>query len=255
MRKVQKILSGIFFCGVLLGGIGTGVALVEYSSLAYGGEKRIGEENLVTRELDYVFVPGEERISIVRGYWYDSIEADETVPEGTIRYVVTYNEKTVEPTLYSWEASPAEREIWEENREENGTEYEAENEAEYREEAVLEQAEESFDFPAEESPQEPGEDDGEEEPGEITEGGGNPEGELAAEATEEVKQTCLEFNVRYISSDFALMMECKDEILAELRQKRIFHYDVAYVTDLKIRVNPRTMSSIRGQDTRYSAYR
>ena len=38
MRKVQKILIGTLLGGVLLGGIGTGVALVEYSSFAYAGK-------------------------------------------------------------------------------------------------------------------------------------------------------------------------------------------------------------------------
>lgn len=37
MHKVQMVLLGVFFGGVLLGGIGAGVALVEYSSLDYGG--------------------------------------------------------------------------------------------------------------------------------------------------------------------------------------------------------------------------
>ena len=112
MRKVQKILTGVFLSGILLGGIGTGIALVEYSSLAYGGEKRIGEENLVTKELDYVFDPEKERINILGNYWTKSIEVDESVPTGTVRYEVTYNEKRVEPDLCFWEASADEREDW-----------------------------------------------------------------------------------------------------------------------------------------------
>ena len=110
MHKVQMVLLGVFFGGVLLGGIGAGVALVEYSSLDYGGERRFGEENLVTREMDYTFVPGEEQVTIVRGYWEAPVEADDTVPEGIIRYEVTYNEKMVEPSLYFWETGFQEKE-------------------------------------------------------------------------------------------------------------------------------------------------
>ena len=66
MRRVQKVLSGVFLGGVLLGGIGTGVALVEYSSLAYAGERRLGEENLVTRQLDYSMAPGTEEVWLRR---------------------------------------------------------------------------------------------------------------------------------------------------------------------------------------------
>ena len=32
MRNVQKILIGVFVAGVVLGGIGTGIALEEFSS-------------------------------------------------------------------------------------------------------------------------------------------------------------------------------------------------------------------------------
>ena len=66
MRRVQKVLSGVFLGGVLLGGIGTGVALVEYSSLAYAGEKHLGEENLVTRQLDYSMAPGTEEVWLIK---------------------------------------------------------------------------------------------------------------------------------------------------------------------------------------------
>ena len=55
MRKIQKILTGTFLTGVLLGGIGTGIAMAEYASMEYGGEKIIGEERLVTRNFDFNF--------------------------------------------------------------------------------------------------------------------------------------------------------------------------------------------------------
>ena len=55
MRRIQKIMTAVFLGGVLLGGIGTGIALVEYSSLSYGGECLIGEEHLVTENLDFRF--------------------------------------------------------------------------------------------------------------------------------------------------------------------------------------------------------
>ena len=104
MGKIRIILASVFLGGVILGGIGAGIAIVEYSSLTYVGEKKIGEENLVTCEMDYMFTLENEQISIEdRDIWNTKIEADETVPEGTIRYVVTYNEKTVKPILRVWE--------------------------------------------------------------------------------------------------------------------------------------------------------
>ena len=104
MGKIRIILASVFLGGVILGGIGAGIAIVEYSSLTYVGEKKIGEENLVTCEMDYMFTLENEQISIEdRDIWNTKIEEDETVPEGTIRYVVTYNEKTVKPILRVWE--------------------------------------------------------------------------------------------------------------------------------------------------------
>lgn len=180
MHKIQKILSGIFVGGVLLGGIGTGVALVEYSSLAYAGERRLGEENLITQNMDYVFIPEEEEVLIIDSYWGEEdcrIESDEEVPEGIIRYEITYNEKAVKPRLNFWEA---------------------------------EEAEEESD-------------------------------QITMEEQQKRRKTFLQLHVRYINSDFATLMTCKDEILRELKNKRIYTYDMAYVTKLRIKVNPETM--------------
>lgn len=163
MRKIQKILIGTFLVGVLLGGIGTGIAVVEYSSISYAGERKLGEERLVTENFDYSFSPDEGKIKVERQWnWnrhYSAIEEDESVPADTVRYQVTYNEKTVRPRVGSYEGR-----IWLEGDYEN--------------------------------------------------------------------------------SDFALWMENKDVILEDLKQGKIASYDVNYITDVKIKVNPETSEYI-----------
>lgn len=103
MRRVQKILIGVFLGGVLLGGIGTGVAVAEYSSVSYVGEKRIGEENLITKDFDFEFQPEDGEILLEQNYWTEravhTIEEDPKVPQGVIRYRVTYNPEIITPYL------------------------------------------------------------------------------------------------------------------------------------------------------------
>ena len=69
MRRVIKVTTALFLSGVLLGGIGTGIALVEYSSLTYGGEHLIGEEYLVTKNLDYEFEQDGRILILPRRYY------------------------------------------------------------------------------------------------------------------------------------------------------------------------------------------
>ena len=199
MGKIRMILASLFLGGVILCWIGAGIAIVEYSSLTYVGEKKIGEENLVTCEMDYTFTLENEQISIEdRDIWNTKIEEDETVPEGTIRYVVTYNEKTVKPTLRVWEEQDYQEEDLSENNLEPSSEKDSNTEENKEEEPPIKQ----------------------------------------------LKQTALELGVRYTYSDFALLMESKDQILEDLRQGRIASYDVMYISQVTIKVNPRTMPYI-----------
>ncbi|MDD3251428.1 MAG: hypothetical protein PHV18_02590 [Lachnospiraceae bacterium] len=119
MRKIQKILTGVFLGGVLLGGIGTGVAVVEYSSISYAGEKIIGNEKMVTENFDYTLDPEVKRTR-VGGGWFDGlentrpnqIEMDQSVPEGVVRYRVTYNSDRIKPYLSFFEDSDGENMLW-----------------------------------------------------------------------------------------------------------------------------------------------
>ena len=229
MRRVQKVLSGVFLGGVLLGGIGTGVALVEYSSLAYAGEKHLGEENLVTRQLDYSMAPGTEEVWLIKSYWDEAeAEADESVPEGIIRYEITYNEKLVRPVL-SYE--------------------------EDKDQEELSEAEESVEGQVEAEESTEGEPEAEESTEEGQEAEKGVEGKPEEEENEERvpgkirRKTLLHLSIRNTGNDFAVWMACKDEILAELKKKRIFSYDMTPVTDLTIKVHPRTMPLVHSEDS------
>lgn len=104
MRKVQKLLIGAFAFGVLLAGVGTGIALVEYSSLRYGGEKILGEENLVTKTLEFELPDGQKELILQDSYdrrrnCIVEVSEDSELPERLVQYEVTYNEKCVRPYL------------------------------------------------------------------------------------------------------------------------------------------------------------
>lgn len=109
MRKVQKILLGLFVLGVLLTGVGTGVAFIEYSSFAYGGTKLVGEEHLITKTLSYEISDNIDEVLLVSGYKRYIVNAtevieDTSIPENEIHYEITYNEKRVQPYIRTSES-------------------------------------------------------------------------------------------------------------------------------------------------------
>ncbi len=96
MRKSQKILLGIFLTGVFLCGVGSGVAIGEFTSMAYLGERQLGEDMQVTENFDFAFDPAEGDIKVqrprfvYRGKTQVVLEEDPKVPENTVRFETTY---------------------------------------------------------------------------------------------------------------------------------------------------------------------
>lgn len=241
MRNIQKVLGGIFLAGVLTGGIGTGIAMVEYSSLAYGGEKMIGEDSLVTRTLDYNFELDGRTLEVTGFHYWETgsvreIQIDDSVPAGTVRYEITYNEKAVTPELEfeEYEEPDAELTDVEEYEESLDVPEETElmsEEAEFlieETEAVTEEADSII---------------------EETETATIPkEAEVIPEETESQPQEekapaklgYLRLTASYHDDNFAILMENKDRMLAELKERMISSYRVAYITDVKIKVNSET---------------
>lgn len=189
MRRIQKILLGTFLGGVLLCGVGAGTALVEYSSFTYAGEKKIGWEDLETKNLDFSFDRQKGSLIVDTGFWgrrvSDGIEADPAVPEGIIRYEVTYNKKRVEPFLEFYEF---------------------------------------LEGPGAEDP-------GGERRTRQRKDGREPQGHLSSWPPAR-------------GGDLEIFMECKDEFLKEVKEKRISSYEPAYITEVRILVNPADMEAV-----------
>lgn len=218
MRRIQKIFIGIFLGGVLLGGIGTGIAFVEYSSIAYAGERKIGAESLVTDNFDFSFEPEKGGI-LVAGRRYEdgkplAVEEDEAVPEGVIRYQVTYNPKTVTPVL----------DFTENAADEDAFADEAEMQAQEGSRTRVQEGSQPHVQEAEKS--------------------GKETGVLPGTADTLNYQGELRLDSWYHGDDFAIWMENKDEILKDLKQGRIASYRVDYITEVRIKVNPKTMQYV-----------
>lgn len=102
MSRQHKILIGVFCLGVLLCGIGAGITFAEFGGFTYGGKYILGEQDMKTEDIDVAFIPREEGWTIIgAAYSYTAgmgkIQTDQSVPENTVRFHVTYNAKRVEP--------------------------------------------------------------------------------------------------------------------------------------------------------------
>lgn len=102
MRRIHKILTGVFCTGVLLCGLGAGIAFTEFSALTYGEKYIVGKTDMRTENFDVEYGPGEGK-QYIRGWYYwnqPEILTDENIPENTVRFRVTYNAGHVKPYVY-----------------------------------------------------------------------------------------------------------------------------------------------------------
>lgn len=105
MSRQHKITIVIFFLGVLLCGVGVGVAFTEFSALTYGGTYILGGYEMKTEDLD-VKLESDGEIFDIEGFpgpfthRQGRIQTDAGVPADTVRFRVTYNAKRVEPFAY-----------------------------------------------------------------------------------------------------------------------------------------------------------
>lgn len=101
MSRLHKRLIILFCLGVLLCGVGAGVAFTEFGELTYGGEQILGDPDIRTENIDVEFEAGEEACEVwgvdIRNH---AVQVDNSVPKDTVRFCVTYNAERVEPFAY-----------------------------------------------------------------------------------------------------------------------------------------------------------
>ena len=101
MSRLHKRLIVVFCLGVLLCGVGAGVAFTEFSALTYGGRQILGDPDMRTENFDVEFEAGEEARK-VWGVGANDImlRVDDSVPRGTVRFCATYNAERIKPYAY-----------------------------------------------------------------------------------------------------------------------------------------------------------
>lgn len=119
MGKIRLTLLGIFCAGLLLGGIGAGVAFSTFSSFTYAGKQVIDGAEVRSQRLE---VPLESDAGPVRLNDYfgggslrlrdvGRIEVSEAVPAGTLLWEMTY--ETAGPEISVWtDFYPEENQEW-----------------------------------------------------------------------------------------------------------------------------------------------
>lgn len=171
MKRINYILAGVFLVGIILMGVGAGIAFWEYSSFEYEGEQILGQKNEKKKVLEYKIPKEKRKKKILLRECQEkkcTLLEDNKVPENVIQYEVTYNAEYIDPVIYFTENAP--------DDEYCGSVFLSENR---------------------------------------------------------------------IKGDFELWMENKDQILNDLKEKKVASYIYEGVTKTKIRVNPKTMKKIK----------
>lgn len=195
-----KAAAIVFCAGVLLTGIGTGVAIAEYTSLEYTGEHILGEEKMKTEDLDFAVERKEgKKIRIWRNYRVNGVHYREDIPMDTIRYTVTYN-----PELVSF---------WI-----NYEEFEEETEADPDGAGGMNETDERN----------------------MIDETGEPDGENNSDADpdDNLYQGGISLQYYYTGDEFDLFMRNKDKILDELKHGKFGAYRVESIKSVEVWMNP-----------------
>lgn len=100
--NTKMIMITVFLCGILLVGIGAGVAFGEYSGFEYGGEKTLDIGKIETMTLEQKIATGKNANKTFVYNCYDSeyvVKEDKKVPEGMVRFEVSYYSDYISPEL------------------------------------------------------------------------------------------------------------------------------------------------------------
>lgn len=117
MRRIYKIVGSMLAAGVLIAGIGSGVAFAEYSSFEYGGEVTLEGSQRFTKTLKYKVkakednndladtkAVGEKRVLNVEVDYHYTMVEDTSIPEDMVSVTIAYlaDNKDVKPEIIEY---------------------------------------------------------------------------------------------------------------------------------------------------------
>ncbi|MDE6433614.1 MAG: hypothetical protein K2L07_05235 [Lachnospiraceae bacterium] len=95
MRRIYKIIGVLLISGVLLTGIGSGVAFAEYSNFEYGEESTLEGSEYFTKTVEYKVAQNkaaseDEWLDVELDYYRYTVVEDKGIPKDTICFVIHY---------------------------------------------------------------------------------------------------------------------------------------------------------------------
>lgn len=109
MRNLRLTLLGILCAGLLLGGIGVGVGMAEFSAFTYGGTQLVQGAETRTQTFTLHLERDSGPVRISDRFYYDRslrttdvarLETSDTVQQGTLLWELTYETVGPEPTVW-----------------------------------------------------------------------------------------------------------------------------------------------------------
>ena len=232
--KKYGIMAAVFAAGLLLIGIGSGVAFAEYSSFTYGGKKVLSDRPMETERIEKErLMDGPFRLEA----WYQDMDiiVDETIPDQQIVFEFEYDPEYTKPRVRQ-EIRPYDGD-WEEmdDTEMSDVSESALTDGEEQDNTGMTDEESESDFAD-------GQKQGDTEVSDMEEPSPS-EGDVRKKKTVTEPEIFYVFEERRNGTE--AMWRIKDEVLQSIRDRRIYDYEINESGKIKVYMSSATKEKMR----------
>lgn len=231
MRKIYKVIGSMLAAGVLVAGIGSGVAFAEYSSFEYGGEAMLEGSEHFTKTVEYKVSEKTDILNVMTDvhdnyYHCYTVVEDDAVSKDRIQVMVSYlsDYKEVVPKVQEVQIQGEDSENMDESIDTESTE-------------SLEETTESMNAGTTTTEFMDVESEQEEETTESTQVESKTLQEKSKNLDKAYEYIYVDCDYKY--DDFRNIMRAKDRVLSDLKNHKLSDYQLDRVEKIEIHVNPK----------------